>query len=176
MLAIDQAHLYGNHIQVHGNHLRLSDLEWGSLDIVELQPLMIRNDSLIREAHENAGVQHYGCVIERDFGFDPDMIANIMVSKNPRGMLKVLGWVLIEVMGSRHIPNLYELTLNIQHNISRDECAEHNIATMNVNGLQGIRSDREAKERLKERSELIVLRPWSIRMCNVLSTRQFLTR
>ena len=83
MLATDQAHLYGNHIQVHGNHLRISDLEWGSLDIVEPHPLMFRSENLIREAHENAGVRHYGCVVECDFGFDPDMVANTMVSKSP---------------------------------------------------------------------------------------------
>ena len=60
MLATGQAHLYGNHILGHGNHLRSSDLEWGSLDIGKIDSLMFRNDNLIREAHENAGMNITG--------------------------------------------------------------------------------------------------------------------
>ena len=38
MLATDQAHLFGNHIQIHGHHIRRSEREWGPLDIVEIHP------------------------------------------------------------------------------------------------------------------------------------------
>ena len=156
MLATDQAHLFGTHIQFHGHHIRLSEREWESLDIAEIHPLIFRNDHLNNSALENGGVRHYASVIERDFGFDPDMMAHVLSHIRLYELLKIVGWSILDIMGSKHISSLNDFLDMVRDAISRDPDPRHNIATMICNQFKGISNDHEAKIKLAELSAQLI--------------------
>ena len=65
LLAPGQAHLFCNHIQFHSTYLRLTDLDWDTLDIVQIHPTLFKRMNLDREAGDNLGINHYSPIIQK---------------------------------------------------------------------------------------------------------------
>ena len=78
LLANGEAHPYGNHIQFHPSHLRLTDLEWEALYIIQIHPMMFNIVDMAKGADENLGINHCSSVIHKDMG----SIAQFISSKH----------------------------------------------------------------------------------------------
>ena len=58
LLAYGQAHVNGNHVQFHSTHLRFTDLEWDTLDIVRIHPILFKRMNMNKEAGDNVGINN----------------------------------------------------------------------------------------------------------------------